>query len=376
MIPPTTDSLVIGGGVIGLSLAYELSGRGQHTTLIDRQAVGQEASWAGAGMLPPGSWYSGHEVLEELATLSGELNPRWSAELLASTGIDNEFGCCGGVYLASSDDEWATLSAIFARWAERGTKVEPIDAARLVELEPSLGEFPQRLAQVRGGYHLPEEGQLRNPRHMAALRRGCESRGVQIAGPCQIVTAISEGSTINQVVTDQGTIACRQVLLAAGAWSSELADLWGFRLGVRPIRGQMILTPPRSPSLLRGNVHVDGLYAVPRRDGRILIGATVEDVGFDKSTTNAATRSLELWAKRVCPALADAPIERAWAGLRPASHDGLPYIGRAPRYSNLWVATGHYRAGLQLAAATAVVLADHVTGQPSPVDLHPFRIDR
>ncbi len=327
-------------------------------------------------MLPPGSWYSNHSALDELATLSGELNRRWSQELLESTGIDNEFEVCGGVYLASSDEEFASLTAVFQRWNQRGIEVESIDAARLAELEPALGDFAHRLARVRGGYHIPAEGQLRNPRHIRALVSGCLRRGVQITAPCQVKSLGMRGPSIVNVATDLGTIACEHVLLAAGAWSAEFADLWGFRLPVRPVRGQMILYPPLSPSLFKGNVHVDGLYAVPRRDGRLLVGATVEDVGFDKSTTAESIGVLKDWGANLCTPLADLPIEGAWAGLRPASLDGLPYIGLAPRYSNLWVAAGHYRAGLQFAAATALLLADHVTGLPSPLDLHPFRIDR
>src|SRR5690606_396996 len=122
--------------------------------------------------------------------------------------------------------------------------------------------------------------------------------------------------------------------------------------------------------LLRGNVHLDEYYAVPRQDGRLLVGATVEYVGFDKSTTPKAIDSLTSWAGRICPPLGSVPLERSWAGLRPGSPDGLPYIGRGPSFSNLWVATGHYRAGLQFAAVTAMVLADHLMGRPSSFDLH------
>ena len=371
-----TDCLIVGGGVVGLSLAYELAGRGLAITLIDHQEVGREASWAGAGMLPPGSWYTNHPVMEELASFGGELNRQWSQQLLETTGIDNEWNVCGGAYVASSDEQMALFATIFDRWSRRGIQVESIDATRLTDLEPSLGTLPQQLANIRGGYYLPEEGQLRNPRHMRALLQGCLTRGVRVSAPCRITELQATGGLVQGVTTDQGTIACDQILLAAGAWSSRLAKIWGFSLPVRPVRGQIILYPPQPSPLFKGNVHLDTLYAVQRRDGRLLVGATVEEAGFDKSTTTAGIRSLQNWATKVCPPLEHLTCERQWAGLRPASSDGLPYIGLAPRYSNLWVAAGHYRAGIQFAAVTAQVLADRVTGQPSPFDLHPFRLDR
>lgn len=376
MVPDSADCLIIGGGVVGLSLAYELSGRGVATTLIDHQPLGREASWAGAGILTPGSWYESHPALDDLATLSGELNPRWAADLLEATGIDNEFRVCGGTYLASSREDLARLSAVFERWTEFGIRVDPIDSAALAQREPALSQPPHELVQRFGGYHIPQEGQLRNPRHVAALAAGSLKRGVRILTPCQVKSISARGTSVASVTTDGGSITCDQIVLAAGAWSAEIAELWGFRLPVRPVRGQVILYPVRSPALLNGNVHLDGFYAVPRRDGRVLVGATVEDVGFDKATTEAGLESLASWAQALCEPLVELPVERTWAGLRPASPDGLPYIGAVARYSNLWVATGHYRAGLQFASATAVALADHLTGRPSSLDLHPFRLDR
>lgn len=376
LFPETTECLIIGGGVVGLSIAYELAGRDVAVTIIDSQQPGREASWAGAGILPPGSWYIRHPLLDDWAQLSRELNRQWAAALRQATGIDNELHTCGGTYLVSSDERLAELTAIFEQWSRRGIEVESIDAGRLRELEPYLGESPQRLASRLGGFHLPQEAQLRNPRHLKALVGGCESRGVRIVAPCAATSLEVDRGNLRRVITDRGRVECDQVVLAAGAWSEPIAGSLGIRLPVRPVRGQVILYEAERPAILRGNVHLDGYYAVPRRDGHILVGATVEEAGFNPSTTPEGIDSLARWGAFLTPRFEDIPVERTWAGLRPASPDGLPYIGRCPRVGNLWIATGHYRSGIQFAAATATVLADLVTGRPTPFDLHPFRLDR
>jgi glycine oxidase len=166
-----------------------------------------------------------------------------------------------------------------------------------------------------------------------------------------------------------------QYLLTAGAWSAELFQGIGWRPGIRPVRGQIALLNP-GPALLSRIVEAGKRYLVPRLDGHVLVGSTEEDAGFEKQTTAAAIRELLDFAMSLVPELANAPVERCWAGLRPGSADGMPFLGRVPGCDNLFVAAGHYRAGIQLSPATGLVMKQLLLGQPTAVALDAFRLDR
>jgi glycine oxidase len=374
---PTSDVLIVGGGVIGLSLACELADQGAGVRLVDRGPLGREASWAGAGILPPAPSPPQRDPYAELCRLSGELYPIWSARLREETGVDNGFRKCGGVYLATDEAQQAELQQLSAEWRTQGIRAEPLDGDQLVEREPALAGSRQCL---RAAWLLPDEAQVRNPRHLKALMLACARRGVELSPGVAVEGFRLASGRVAETVTSSGRLAAGQVCVASGPWSKSLLGGLGVEVPLRPVRGQMVLlSSPRQ--VLRSIVNAGKQYLVPRPDGRILVGSTEEDAGFDKRTTAQAIRDLLDLAVRLAPPLQELTMETCWAGLRPASHDDLPYLGRVPGCENLFLASGHFRQGLRLSPATAVVMSRLMLGtdrdiKDPGVDLAPFRVDR
>jgi glycine oxidase len=366
--------VIVGGGVIGLSLAYELANRNWLVTVLERREVGREASWAGAGILPPAQLASAHHPLDQLAGLTVQLHPQWARKLTAETGIDTGYRQCGGLYLAMTSGEVAALHGQAASWREEQITVERLTLDELRGSEPALSA-PIESGAIKAAYRLPDEAQLRNPRHLAALAQACRQRGVRLVEQAAVTGFRTQGTRVEAVVTSQGEFTADRFCLTAGAWSSLLLRDLGIETGVLPIRGQMILFRTDRP-LLRQIVSAGPRYLVPREDGRLLAGSTEEDVGFHAETTVAGLQELQNFATRLVPALRDAQVERTWAGLRPGTYDGLPYLGTLPDWSNLVVAAGHFRNGLYLSPATAVVIADVLEERPAPIDLRLFRVSR
>ena len=360
----TPDVLILGGGVIGLTTAYFLAKEGATVTVLDRDDLGRGASWAGAGILPPGDPDHARTPLERLRAHSVRMYPDLSKELHERTGIDNGYRVCGGLELIDSaadaeSDEWRCEGSVFRK----------IDTEEMRRLEPELAPY------WTWGYYLPDMAQVRNPRHLQALIAGCESLGVKLLPECAARSMIRVGQRVTAFETDRGRFEARRFLIAAGAWSDELLGLFGWRPGVRPVRGQIVLLNTgiegQRPLLLCGK-----RYLVPRGDGRVLIGSTEEEVGFDTRTTAAAVGELIAFATAMVPALGRATVERCWAGLRPGSADGLPYLGPVPEFENVFVGAGHFRAGLQLSPVSGMVLAALLLDRKPMVPLEAFRLDR
>lgn len=368
------DILIVGGGVIGLSLAYELAGSGARALVVDRGQLGREASWAGAGILPPAAAAPQRDPYAELLRISTELYPRWSAQLREETGVDNGYRRCGGVYLATDEAEDAELRLCSAQWQKDGIAAEPLDAAGLAQREPALADG-QACKTLKAGWSLRDEAQVRNPRHLKALMLACARRGVELNPGLAVEGFRMAGRRATHAITSQGDLPLGQVCITGGPWSKGLLRQFGLEVPLRPVRGQMVLLASPRP-LLRSVVNVGPRYLVPRADGRILVGSTEEDAGFDKRTTAEAVGGLIGFAVDLAPVLGGLTIEQCWAGLRPASHDGVPYLGRLPAFDNAFLATGHFRQGLQLSPGTAVVMSRLMQGSDPPVDLAPFRVDR
>jgi glycine oxidase len=372
------DVLIIGGGVIGLSLAWDLAQHGQRVHLIEQGQPGREASWAGAGILPAAVRRTDRHPYEQLAGLASELHPRWAAELKAPTGIDNGYRRCGGLYLARTAGESAALAAWAQAQCDDGIEVERLTAEQLASIEPKLAIGVKRQNSAPGTKScllLPGEAQLRNPRHLQALTKACHLAGVTVTSRTAATHAVIAANEVAAIETSAGPLHARQYCFAAGAWSGPLLARLGVQTGIVPIRGQMVLFRSQRPLLSR-IVTEGSRYLVPRDDGRLLAGSTEEEAGFDKGTTAAAIQELTQFALELVPALAEAEVERTWAGLRPGSFDGLPYLGRLPGFDNAFVAAGHFRSGLFLSPATAVVMSQLLRGEQPEIDLGPFRVGR
>jgi glycine oxidase len=359
-----TDVLIIGGGVIGLTTAYFLAREGVRVEVVDRGDFGREASWAGAGILPPGHPAQARTPFDQLRAHSSALYPSLSAELRERTQIDNGYVRCGGLEFLGPAGEAAAQE-----WRGEGIAFEALDEKALARLEPNLSPG------LGTAVLLPDLAQVRNPRHLKALLAGCASLGVGLCPACPVHGFDRQGDRITAARTMAGRLSAGRFLLCSGAWSDALLEGVGWRPGIRPVRGQIALLDPGKPLVSR--VLLWGArYLVPRPDGRVLIGSTEEDAGFDKRTTAAAISELLTLAGTLVPGLAGANVEKCWAGLRPGSPDGLPFLGPVPGWSNLFVAAGHFRAGIQLSPATALVMKELLVGQRLTVSLEPFRLDR
>ena len=363
------DTLLIGGGVIGLSLAYELVQRGQRVCILDRSAVGRATSWAAAGIFPPASTTSTDPV-ERFCDFSNRLHEQWATQLRADTGIDTGYRQCGAVYVARNDALALELRASAAMARSRGIRFEELSDREVSNLEPAL-----RTADLCAAFLAPDESQLRSPRHLKALEAACAKRGVQMITDAEVTDFVLDGGQIRGVRTLAGVFQAERYCLTSGAWTAALTSPLGLNLILKPIRGQIVLLKLPRPPLTR-IINEGPCYLVPRDDGRVLVGSTMEDVGFDTNTTSAAIDELICFAKSLSPALSDAVVEARWAGLRPGSADGNPYLGQVPGLSNAFVAAGHMRGGLHLSTGTAVVMAALLCGERPELDLAPFRVDR
>lgn len=364
-----TECVIVGGGVVGLSLAYELATHGWQVRVLDRQEPGREASWAGAGILPPANQASALHPLDQLRGLSHRLHGEWAARLRAETGIDTGYRPCGGIYFARTVGEAAALHGFADEMRSLQVEIRRLDPAELRALEPAV------TTQFKAAYLLPGEAQLRNPHHLRALAEGCVRRGVRLEPHREVVGWDEAGGRIRALRTHDGEVVADQFCFTTGAWTHGILFQQGVRVGVFPVRGQMVLF--RCPQRPFTRVLNDGpRYLVPRDDGHVLVGSTEEEAGFDKSNTAAGVRDLVELATTLVPALKDAPVERTWAGLRPGSFDSFPYIGGLPGLANAYVAAGHFRSGLHMSPGTAVVLGQLIRGLPTEIDLQPFRVQR
>ena len=363
-MPALPDVLIVGGGVIGLTAAYYLALENVSVVLIDRGDFGQEASWAGAGILPPASSRATSDGFERLHQLSLSEFPKLSADLIRQTGIDNGFRVCGGLeFLAGSAGGHA------GEWSGAGVRAEPLDEASVRQREPVLAPD---LGPAR---YLPELAQVRNPWHVRALVESCRLFGVGLRPHCAFQDIKSAGDRVTAVCTSQGDLQAGKILITSGAWTSETVRALAFYVPIHPVRGQIALVNA-GQRIFKSVLLWGARYIVPREDGRVLAGSTEEAVGFEKQTTDEAIESLLGFAYRLVPSLANHVVEKRWAGLRPATPDGRPCIGRIPGWSNAYLAAGHFRSGIQLSPGTGMICKDLLLDRRPPLSLESLRPDR
>ena len=347
------DCVVIGGGLLGMLTAYFLAREGLSVSLLEKRDVCRESSWAGGGILSPLVPWEYPDAVSELVQWSQRHYPALVAELQEISGIDSEWQQ-SGLLMAET-----FLDSRIRRWQARyPCSIEQIEPGQIRQLEPGLVRVAAQALL------LPEVAQVRNPRLCQALAASLRQQGVAIHEQVRVGGLRTAGNAISGVMTDQGEFLSDRVVVAAGAWSAALLGDLMPGLPVSPVRGQMIQYAA-SPGLLRHIVLADGRYLIPRRDGLVLAGSTLEYTGFEKNTTLEARDSLAGFARQLLPGLNDCEIVNHWAGLRPGKTDGVPIVGEHPEIKGLYLNTGHFRNGVILAPASAQLLLDIMMGRAS-----------
>ncbi len=341
--------------------ARELATAGAHVTLIERGETGRESSWAGGGILSPLYPWRYADSLTALARWSQARYTDLCRELQMASGVDPE--CLPSGLLILDPEERADALA----WAKaHQLRMERIEPADLAELEPALSHTTD------GALWLPEIGQVRNPRFARALRRAVEAR-VEVREHEEVSELRVTAGRIQGVRTRQGILEADQVVVCAGAWTATLLAQLGAAPAVEPVRGQMMVFLTQ-PGQIRHIVLYRDRYIIPRQDGHVLIGSTLEYTGFDKSTTTEAKEQLYRAAGTLFPLLRHSPIEHHWAGLRPGSPNGIPYIGAHPQVEGLFFNAGHFRNGVVTGPASARLVADLMLNRPPILDPTPYAL--
>ena len=354
--------IVVGGGIIGSSLARELAGAGCRVTLLEKDKAGSEASAAAAGILCPQLEAESPSPLLDLGLGSLALYADFVEGVRRETGIDAELDTGGTLLPDMTRDDALTSERIFRWQNEAKLPIERLSAREIAGLEPGLS------GSILGGILFPKTGRVNPVALTRALALAARSRGVDLREGCPVVSLRSSGDRVSGVVLANGeTLEADTTVLASGAWSSALAPK--VRIQVMPVRGQMLVFethhPPRRHVLVTPRA-----YLVFRRDGTILVGSTTELVGFQKGVTPKAMMKLIASAVALDPTLESAGFAGAWSGLRPGTSDGLPLLGEVS--PGLVAATGHYRNGILLAPITAALITEWILRGKTSRSLVPF----
>jgi glycine oxidase len=363
------DVVVIGGGVMGCAVALRLAQRGLAVVVIERGIPGAEASSAAAGILGPQMEADGPGPLLELGLVSRALYPALATELREATGIDIGYARSGVLAVALDEAEEGDLVRRRTWQTARGLRVETVGPALLRTHEPHVG------AGVRAALRFPDDAQV-NARELArALSQAAAVAGARFLPGRYVRRVVVAGGAATGVELDSEIIDAGTVVVAAGSWSGLVEGSGVPASVVRPARGQLVSIETRPP-LLRHVVSVHGRgYLVPRRDGTVLAGSTVEMAGFRKEVTVGGLAEILTLARALVPALADAPVTATWSNFRPYTEDHLPVLGATP-VRGLVLATGHFRNGILLCPVTAQAIADLIVTGASNVDLAPFSVSR
>jgi len=354
-VTKTAEVIIVGGGVIGLSIARELAHRGvSDIVLVDKGEPGKEASWAAGGILAPQVEADSADDFFKLATASRDLYPSFAQALHDETGIDVELDQRGTLYLGFNEDDEVELRERFD-WQQRaGLRVEWLNSEDARRLEPNISP------EVRCALRFPDDWQIENRKLVQALIAANERLGVRLLPNCEVTALRVERDRVAGVEAASGTISAAVVIVCAGAWTSSLTiSPASARIEIEPVRGQMLCFKPTT-QLAQHVIYSSRGYLVPRRDGRLLAGSTSERVGFDRRVTEEGVNSIRSMASEIAPALKAARLIDSWAGFRPRAIDDLPVIGPDVEVGGLFYATGHYRNGILLTPITAKLLADCV----------------
>lgn len=348
-----THCLVVGGGIIGLSLAYELSKRGVSVTLVEQGDWGGQASSAAAGMLAPLKEFAAPGPMLDLGMTSLGFYPQWAQELKEMTGDDVQLSLEGLVTVALNDEEAEQLQVKYRWQKEAGHDVHWLNGTELRDVEPLLTD-----AAVSAIYS-PQEGHINNRLLLRALVTACRLQGVTLLSGCVVSGIAVKAGRVIGVDTTAGPLRADHTVIASGAWAGIMLEMLGKSIPVRPVRGQ-IAAVSSAGIPLRTVVFGTSGYITPKKDGKIVIGATEDEAGFRREVTMSGLASILNGVMPYVPALHAAAFLEAWGGLRPATADGKPLLGPVPGWDGLAIAGGHFRNGILLSPVTAKWMADYI----------------
>lgn len=351
------DVIIIGGGINGLISAFVLAREGIKVSILERGPGAIEASWAGAGILSPLLPWDYDHAVNTLSEIGRNSWPYFASLAKELSGFDPEYTECG-MYVCNPDnnekaEEWCAQY----NWHLHKLPLQTIT---------SCG------SDRNTGFWLPRIAQIRNPKLIHAFIASCRAMGVLINFNTEVTSLLARSDRIDSISTSQGNMAAGAYVLCAGAWSNAFHQTIQTRLDIEPVRGQILLFRGK-PGLLPCIVYKDGMYIVPRNDGHILVGSTIEFVGYDKFTTTDAKDTLTNFFRSNFPGLSTTKFIRQWAGLRPGSPGNIPTISIHPTISNLFVNSGHYRYGVTMAPASSNLLRDIMLGQSPSIPCEPYR---
>jgi glycine oxidase len=370
--PRQFDAAIIGGGVIGCSIAWRLAQAGMRVVVIERGAVGHEASHAAGGMLAPLAEADAADDFFHLAVASRAMYAEFARELKEASGIDIEYRTEGTLYLSLTEEDDDELDHRWQWQHAAGLNVKRLNADCVRKLEPLVNE------RLRWALKFPDDHQVNNRQLTIALHSAAQKAGVEFRTQLAADRILTENQQAIGVSTDRGEIRSKVIIVAAGSWSGLLKEDGGNLLPafrVEPVRGQMISVEMPQPQISHV-IYSQRSYLIPRLGGFLIAGSTSERVGYDKRVTAGGVASIIERASEVLPCFGEAAIQETWAGLRPGSPDDLPILGVDPRISGLIYATGHYRNGILLTPVTAKAISELVLKGESSVNLSPFSVER
>ncbi len=348
---------IIGGGVNGASIAYQLSKMGRKVIIIEKERLACQASSAAAGMLAAQAEIEQDGPLLQLALKSQAMFSTFASELFEYTGIDIEYVNKGTLKIAETEEVAVEVIKQVTFQRNWDPSIKWLDETELREMEPSLSP------SVSGGMYLPNDGHVQPAKLTQAFAKAAVYFGAEIREKTEVLSFIYENGQVKGVKTTNGVIHSEQVVVATGAWAAKLMRESGMNLRVFPVKGECFSIKTEQPMINRTIFSDKRCYLVPKRNGEIYIGATMIENTFDKKVTPEGIATLIERATQLVPQIKEAAWERVWSGIRPQTGDGLPYIGEHPGWKGLFVAAGHFRNGILLSPITGKLVADLLTGR-------------
>jgi len=365
----TYDAIIVGGGVNGGSIAFQLSKRGKKVLLLEKDRIASKASGAAAGMLAAQAELDDDGPLFQLAKKSRSMFPTIALEIKELTGIDIELINAGMYKIALTEQEESHFKKIIDIHQQAGEKAEWLSGDEVRKKEPALSDG------IIGAMFIQYDGQLSAHQLSTGFVKAAITLGTELKEYVDVHSFIFQNGKVTGVITNEGEFLSDTVIVAGGAWSGRLLQEAGLSLSTYPVKGECFSVLTDRP-LLTGTIFSHGCYLVPKKGGRLLVGATSKPHTFNQTVTIDGISSLMTKAQKLVPEISSAEWEKAWAGIRPQTGDGLPYLGEHPAYHGLFIATGHFRNGILLSAITGEVVSDLAERKQPTVDLTPFKINR